>query len=54
MRTARRRGLERIHGEVLSANRHMLGLMQRLEFKIMSAPDDSELKLVDRELPEMK
>ena len=54
MRTARRRGLERIHGEVLSANRHMLGLMRRLEFKIMSAPDDPELKLVDRELPEMK
>ncbi len=51
MRTARRRGLQRIHGEVLAANSHMLGLMQRLEFRIKSAPDDPELKMVERELP---
>jgi acetyltransferase len=52
MRIARRRGLERIHGEVLAANSHMLGLMQRLEFRINSTPDDPELKRVERELPE--
>ncbi|MDT8449076.1 MAG: bifunctional acetate--CoA ligase family protein/GNAT family N-acetyltransferase [Wenzhouxiangellaceae bacterium] len=50
MKVARARRLERIHGEVLAANRHMLGLMKRLEFRTRTSPDDTELKLVERPL----
>ena len=50
MEVARERGLEVIHGEVLAANSHMLGLMQRLGFKIRSSLDETDLKLVRRSL----
>jgi len=50
MEVARERGLEVIHGEVLAANSHMLGLMQRLGFKIRSSLDETDLKLVHRSL----
>ncbi|MFU8877868.1 MAG: GNAT family N-acetyltransferase [Wenzhouxiangellaceae bacterium] len=50
MRVARERGAERIYGEVLSENHHMLDLMQRLDFAIHSSPDDPELKSVERRL----
>ena len=50
MEVARKRGLEVIHGEVLAANNHMLGLMQRLGFKIRTSPDETDLKVVRRSL----
>ncbi|MDT8439751.1 MAG: bifunctional acetate--CoA ligase family protein/GNAT family N-acetyltransferase [Wenzhouxiangellaceae bacterium] len=50
MRIGRARGMDRIHGEVLSANSHMLGLMQRMGFSIRSCPDEPELKLVEHPL----
>ena len=50
MEVARNRGLEAIHGEVLAANSHMLGLMQRLGFQIRTSPDETDIKLVRRSL----
>jgi len=50
MRIAQKRGLQRIHGEVLSANTHMLGLMRRMGFTISSVPDELEMKRVERGL----
>ncbi len=51
MEIARARGMDVIHGEVLAANSHMLGLMQRLGFKIRTSPDETDLKIVRRSLP---
>ena len=50
MEVARDRGMDTIHGEVLAANSHMLGLMQRLGFEIRMSPDETDLKLVRRSL----
>jgi len=50
MEVASQRGLEAIHGEVLAANSHMLGLMQRLGFQIRTSPDETDLKRVRRSL----
>jgi len=50
MQVARDRGLRRIHGEVLAANTHMLGLMRRLRFEIRTSPEDPKLKIVARDL----
>ncbi|HKL50362.1 MAG TPA: bifunctional acetate--CoA ligase family protein/GNAT family N-acetyltransferase [Wenzhouxiangellaceae bacterium] len=50
MEVARARGMDTIHGEVLAANAHMLGLMQRLGFEIRMSPDETDIKLVRRPL----
>jgi len=50
MEVARTRGMDTIHGEVLAANSHMLGLMQRLGFEIRMSPDETDIKLVRRSL----
>ena len=50
MEVARARGMDTIHGEVLAANSHMLGLMQRLGFEIRMSPDETDIKLVRRSL----
>jgi acetyltransferase len=50
MEVARGRGMDTIHGEVLAANSHMLGLMQRLGFEIRMSPDETDIKLVRRSL----
>ncbi len=50
MATARARGLMRIEGQVLSANRGMLALMERLGFLRHRAPDDYRVVQVERNL----
>ena len=50
MDCAAARGLRRIEGQVMAANRGMLQLMERLGFSRRVDPDDSALVLVEREL----
>ncbi|WP_290651925.1 bifunctional acetate--CoA ligase family protein/GNAT family N-acetyltransferase [Aquisalimonas sp.] len=50
MATARDRGLRRMEGQVLSANRGMLGLMDRLGFRRHRIPDDFRILHVERDL----
>jgi acetyltransferase len=50
MEVGRKRGLARIHGEVLAGNHNMMGLMRRLNFEIRTSPDDPDLKLVSHPL----
>ncbi|MCG8601185.1 MAG: GNAT family N-acetyltransferase [Verrucomicrobiales bacterium] len=50
MEVAKARGLTKMTGEVLSGNKQMLSLMERLEFTVMKHPEDSSLRLVHRPL----
>ncbi|QIT56670.1 bifunctional acetate--CoA ligase family protein/GNAT family N-acetyltransferase [Aquisalimonas sp. 2447] len=50
METARDHGLERIEGQVLSANRGMLRLMERLGFSRQRVPGDYSVMQVERAL----
>ena len=47
---ARRRGLARMRGFVLSVNRPMLGLATRLGFEVKAVPDDFSVRVVTLEL----
>lgn len=50
MATARARGLTRMEGQVLSANRGMLALMERLGFQRHRVPDDYRIVQVENTL----
>ncbi|KAB7627581.1 GNAT family N-acetyltransferase [Alkalilimnicola sp. S0819] len=50
MEQARSRGLQRIHGEVLTSNVRMLGLMRRLGFSSRRSAEDYTVSLVSRDL----
>ncbi len=47
---ARRTGLARVHGQVLSENSRMLDMCRALGFEILDAPDERELKSVALDL----
>ncbi|WP_116301938.1 bifunctional acetate--CoA ligase family protein/GNAT family N-acetyltransferase [Alkalilimnicola ehrlichii] len=52
METAADRGIQRIEGDVLSHNRKMLKLMQRLNFDIRTSQEDYGVKHVSKSLQE--
>jgi acetyltransferase len=50
MDAARAKGLKVIEGEVLKNNSDMLHLMDRLDFEVLTSPDDDSIKTVRRAL----
>ena len=47
---ARRRGLKRLHGEILATNRGMLALARRLGFAVAPHPDDHGIRIATLDL----
>ena len=50
MRVAKTRGIRLLEGEIIAGNTHMLGLMDRLNFRIRPNPDDDGVVLASREI----
>lgn len=51
MAVAARRGIKRMHGEILSTNAPMLGLMRKLGYRLKHHPQDATVTRASRELP---
>jgi len=50
-RVATRRGIRRMHGEILSTNARMLELMRKLGYRLQHHPQDATVTRASRELP---
>ena len=49
-RVAAQRGIKRMHGEILSTNARMLGLMRKLGYRLKHHPQDATVTRATREL----